>query len=283
MKKPICLFPVFTVACVCNLSAAEPENLALKSAVSASSIEQAAFPPEKAIDGDRKTRWASKPGDREWIMLDFGEPKPVERIQLDWETAAGKEYVIQLSADGKQFTDAYRVTDGKPDAVEIITIKPQQARCVRMQGEKRATQFGYSLREFSVYSTTGNLALFRPVEASSTERKEFAPQLAVDGNPKTRWASAPKDDEFLTVDLEENRKVGRIVLNWERAAGKEYSIQFSPDGKHFSEVYRKLDGEPDAIETFLIKPQDTRFIRIQGIKRATQFGYSIRELEAYEE
>lgn len=258
-------------------------KLAADATVTASSTEKEMHSPEKAADGNAKTRWASKPGDAEWIMLDLGKANTVGEIRLDWETAAGKEYTIQFSLDGNNFTNVFHVIDGKPGDSKIIRIKPQKTRFIRIQGIKRATQFGYSLWEIRVYGDSENSALFRPAKASSMEREEFPPEAAVDGNPKTRWASAHNDNENLTVDLGGEQTVGRIVLNWEKAAGKEYSIQFSPDGKRFSEVYRKLDGQPEAVEEIRIKPRRTRYIRIQGIKRTTQFGYSVRELEAYQE
>ena len=105
---------------------------------------------------------------------------------------------------------------------------------------------------------------------------------AVDGNHQTRWGSARTDNEWIQLDLGSEKTVGKLILKWEQAAGKEYTIQFSDDGRAFTEVFRKTDGKPNASETIQISPRKTRYIRIQGIKRATGYGYSLWEVEAYE-
>ena len=47
------------------------------------------------------------------------------------------------------------------------------------------------------------------------------------------------------------------------------------------EVFRKTDGKRKATETIVIDPVTARFVRIQGIKRATNYGYSLWEIELY--
>jgi hypothetical protein len=69
---------------------------------------------------------------------------------LVWEAAYGKAFAIEVSKDGQAWTEVYRTADGKGGREEI-RFAPVEARWVRMTGTKRATQFGYSLYEFSVF------------------------------------------------------------------------------------------------------------------------------------
>ena len=280
MKKTMLAFLAFASVAACGLYADEMVNLAKGATATASSSQSAEYAPGKAIDGRGNTRWSSKRNDNEWFMLDLGQPKTVGQIRLDWEAAAGRDYVVQFSNDGKTFTDVYTVTNGKKGAREIIRIKPRETRYIRILGRKRASQFGYSLWEMMVYPAVDNLAFGAKATASSTERK-LVPGNAVDGRNDTRWGSERRDNEWLMLDLGAAKTVGKLVLRWEQAAGKEYAVQFSQDGKNFTEVFRKKDGKSGAVETIRVKPQNTRYIRIQGVKRTTPFGYSLWEVEAY--
>lgn len=280
MRKMMLTVLAFASAAACGLFADEMVNLAKGAVATASSSESAQYEPGKAIDGRGNTRWSSKRNDNEWFMLDFGQPKMVGQIRLDWEAAAGRDYVVQFSNDGKNFTDVYTVTNGKRGAREIIRIKPRETRYIRILGKKRASQFGYSLWEMMVYPATDNLAFGAKATASSTERN-LVPVNAVDGRNNTRWGSNRNDNEWLMLDLGSAKTLGRLVLRWEQAAGKEYAVQFSQDGKNFTEVFRKKDGKSGAVETIKIKPQEARYIRIQGVSRTTRYGYSLWEVEAY--
>ena len=113
----------------------------------ASSSDNADRGPEKAVDGDDTTRWSSAFTDQEWICLDLGKTKTISGIELLWEVAFGKEYKIQVSADGNTWTDAFVQTAGKGGRESIVFKDKQECRYVRMLGSKRATQYGYSLWE----------------------------------------------------------------------------------------------------------------------------------------
>ena len=280
MKHTVLLFAACALAASVSLYANDRENLARGATATASSSQSGEFAPNKAIDGRGNTRWASNRNDNEWFMLDLGAPKTVGQIRLDWEAAAGKEYVIQFSNDGKNFTDVYQVTDGRRGAREFINLKPQETRYIRILGKKRASQFGYSLWEVMVYPATDNLVFGATATASSTDQN-LPPEKAIDGRETTRWTSRRNDNEWFTVDLGTAKNIGRIVLKWEYAAGKEYTVQLSEDGKNFTEVFHKKDGKSKATENIVITPRNARYIKIQGIKRATPYGYSLWEVEAY--
>ncbi len=115
----------------------------------ASSIEDYAYIPEKAIDGNPETRWGSEFSDPQWLMVDLGKEITIGKVILHWETAYAKEYDIQVSDDGEKWETVFSEDNGNGGKNEI-TFKPVSARYVRMYGKKRATQWGYSLLEFRV-------------------------------------------------------------------------------------------------------------------------------------
>ncbi|MFD9870836.1 discoidin domain-containing protein [Streptomyces niveus] len=75
---------------------------------SASSFD-AGREPVRAVDGDGVSRWAVSRADRpkadSWIAVDLGRSAEVDRVTLRWESAAGRAYRLQGSADGQKWTD----------------------------------------------------------------------------------------------------------------------------------------------------------------------------------
>jgi len=130
-------------------SSANSVNLALNKTATESSHE-AAFTANAAFDGNIGTRWSSQFTDPQWISVDLGTAKTVSRIKLNWETAYGKAYKLQVSNDGTNWTDVYSTTTGD-GGVDDISITSTSTRYVRMNGTQRNTAYGYSLWEFEVY------------------------------------------------------------------------------------------------------------------------------------
>src|SRR3954469_25454959 len=65
--------------------------------------------------------------------------------------------------------------------------------------------------------------------ASSAENNTLGASNAVDGKTTTRWSSAFADPQWLKVDLGSTQAIGRVVISWEAAYGKDYQIQVSDD------------------------------------------------------
>jgi glucosylceramidase len=124
-----------------------------------------------------------------------------------------------------------------------------------------------------------NLAARKPATASSAERAETDPSLAVDGNTFTRWSSAFSDPQWITVDLGEAKAIGRVRLNWESACAREYQIQVSNDGADWTTVADVRDGHAGVDERRVAA--QGRYVRVYGTARATEYGYSLWEMEVY--
>ncbi|WP_020521979.1 discoidin domain-containing protein [Catelliglobosispora koreensis] len=122
----------------------------------ASSTEASGFGPEKAVDSNTTTRWASLEGaDPQWLRVDLGSTATITRVKLNWEAAYGKAYTVQVSPDGNTWTTAVTVTNGN-GAIDEHTGLSVQGRYVRVHGTQRGTAYGYSLWEFEVFGTAGN-------------------------------------------------------------------------------------------------------------------------------
>ncbi len=69
----------------------------------------------------------------------------------------------------------------------------------------------------------------QPASASSSENQGANPaSAAFDGNTGTRWASVFADPQWIQVDLGTAQSVCKVVLNWEAAYAKTFTIPAEP-------------------------------------------------------
>ncbi len=126
----------------------------------------------------------------------------------------------------------------------------------------------------------GILSVGRPVEVSSVESSNLSGENAVDGRLNSRWASAYTDPQTIAVDLGEVRDIARIVLVWEAAFGKEYKLQVSDDGATWTDLVHETDG--DGGQDDYIVATRGRYVRMEGLKRGTEWGYSLWEFWVFD-
>ena len=122
------------------------------------------------------------------------------------------------------------------------------------------------------------LSTGRPAVASSIE-PGFPPNLAVDGNPATRWSSAFADPQWLQVDLGSPQPLGRVELAWEAAYGRAYQIQTSTNGTTWTPV-ATATARTGGIESHPITGT-ARYVRMFGTERGTPYGYSLFEFRVF--
>jgi hypothetical protein len=127
-----------------------------------------------------------------------------------------------------------------------------------------------------------NRALGQPTFASGGESGlgNENPHRATDGDSGTRWSSPYNDNHWIYVDLGKVYDVDRVVLVWEAAFGSRYDIEFSYDARNWRTVFEERNGTGgrDVIAT---AGESARFVRMRGIQRGTQWGYSLWEFEVY--
>ncbi|WP_424187118.1 penicillin acylase family protein [Actinokineospora sp. G85] len=124
-----------------------------------------------------------------------------------------------------------------------------------------------------------NLANGARATASGAELLNPA-RNAVDGDPRTRWASGWSDNQWLTLDLGAAKQVSRAVLTWESSYAKSYRLQTSPDARTWHDVATTTTGD-GGTDVIAFPTTETRHIRIRGESRATPFGYSLYEFAVY--
>lgn len=127
--------------------------------------------------------------------------------------------------------------------------------------------------------------------------EERIPEYAIDGDFETRWSSAWQqgdastapdpnidenpDDEWIAIDMGDAIDLDRVILYWEAAYGSSYDLELSYDGYFWKTVYEERAGNGGEDNIVFDTPPSGRYLRIHGINRATQYGYSLYEIAAY--
>jgi PKD repeat protein len=126
-----------------------------------------------------------------------------------------------------------------------------------------------------------NLALNKPVTASSLEYGALTAANAIDGSITSRWSSQFTDTQWILVDLGASYSINQIKLFWEAAFARDFQIQISSDAVSWS-ILNSISNNT-TLTNDIILDGTGQYIRIYCTKRATSYGYSIYELEVFGE
>ena len=126
-----------------------------------------------------------------------------------------------------------------------------------------------------------NLCYQKPVSASSIENFEHPAENAVDGSFSTRWSSQFSNPQYIMVDLLDLYHLEVIALAWESAYSSEYILEVSEDNANWIEIIH--DTNANGGNDLFYPEINARYIRVEGLQRATQWGHSLFEIQAFGE
>lgn len=110
--------------------------------------------PVQALDNNTGTRWESAAADPQTFIIDLGQERIFNTLEIVWEGAYAKTFTVSTSSDKANWTPVWNVTGqelaGFP-YTQTQTIDKTTARYVKFEGIERGTGYGYSFWEFRVY------------------------------------------------------------------------------------------------------------------------------------
>jgi hypothetical protein len=117
------------------------------------------------------------------------------------------------------------------------------------------------------------------VDLDLSDPWRFAARYAVDGDPETRWSSAFRDPQWITVDLGATVAISRVRVNWQEAYAKQYTIEVSDDDATWRTV-KSVTKTAEGVDDHEVAAAG-RYLRVHGTERSTPYGYSLWELEIH--
>jgi len=212
----------------------ENRDLALHKKVVASSTAE--NQPAAITDGDTHSRWASEQQDNQWIYVDLGQEEVVRGVELNWEQAYAKKFIVQVSDDAQTWRDASHRATGKVGEQKIVFAEDQRGRYVRILCEERATSWGFSIWDLKVLG--GNVidpALsathFIKLRLTDQQGQLVSENFYWRGNKRTDFTALGKLPQVdLKVRSTISKEPGKYVMhaqvtNPQNAAGVAFAIR----------------------------------------------------------
>ncbi len=235
------------------------------------------------------------------VTVDIGEIDRIPVVQntiptavLPNDTTAVEGYadLKEIFVDVEDGTNLTYTVSGntRPDIVEavigedgVLTLNLAGVIGTSMVEITATDSAGHASRvEFAVQVVdpdVGNVAIGKPA-ISSTVEAAYVATNATDGLPNTRSSTEYADPQWLVVDLEDVFTINQVILRWEAAYGEEYEIQVW-DGSAWQTVYHEPHGDGGIDDLVLSAPVDARYVKMNGIRRGEEWGYSLWEFEIY--
>ncbi len=122
--------------------------------------------PHLAIDADTATSWMSDgKSERQWWVIDFQQEREFGGLVIDWRKGKfAKEYDVDFSDDGKNWTTVYSVKSGNGDR-DYIYLSESETRFFRLNLKKSSNKV-YSICNIdvkNVYFGSSTNAFFKEV------------------------------------------------------------------------------------------------------------------------
>lgn len=251
--------------------------LPVPSAFSASSTREG-LGVDALGDGDRDSIWRSAGAGTQWIAQTLPRGSWVTKVALDWADDPATDVLVQTTANGVDWTDHSRVAvrDGGTSEIPITPTAAIGVRVLLLGGDGDA----YGIRELTV-SSSRNLAIDAPSRASGYAGYNLVYSMT-DGDRDTRWRGNNANSAWSQVDLGSVQPVSTVRLWWEAAYAKTYRIQLSDDGSSWRDAYTTPSGGSDGgLDVITLDGQSARFVRMQTLTRALDYGPSIWEFEVF--
>ncbi|WP_327010021.1 discoidin domain-containing protein [Dactylosporangium sp. NBC_01737] len=200
-------------------------NAAQGKPATASSAENAgANAAGAAVDGNTGTRWSSLFADPQWLRVDLGATQSICQVTINWEAAYGKDFQIQTSNDGTNFTTIKTVTGGT-GGIQTLDVAGS-GRYVRVYGTARGTGYGYSIWEFIVRTGTS------PSGSAST-----TPSTSPSASPTPSTSTGPiqggGDLGSNVIVFDPSQSTATIQTKLDQIFAQQETAQFGPGRVQF--------------------------------------------------
>ncbi len=164
-------------------------------------------------------------------------------------------------------------------------LKAFNAKLEEAKDRGNVAENAYTGLKEGVYYEIGSIAQDKQAEASSTEAAGLEPSKALDSASATRWASEVRETAWFQVDLESRQTFDTIRIDWELARADQYRLTVSDDKQNWHPLNVGNNGvvkATDGKNTLVFPATTARYIKFEGINRATGYGYSFYEFGVYD-
>ena len=257
--------------------------------------EYKGFETDRSWGGDSKWQGQAKVND---VTVEAGQ---AYKVSLDVSSTPAKKILVQTLSGGEYVEKEYDTTVGHIE--QTFVANNDKVNIVVAFGsfsDDEVGKYDVSISNFKLEKTekseeqiekerveallTGdeNIAKGKTAFSNSVKEKDYQPEEAFDGNLGSRYAATSYESGVtLGVDLGKTYKVSSVAFKWENAYATEYNIQVSKDGKAYDTVKTMTADKAETIEVPLDEAVEARYVRIECVKNALNYGYSLWKMGVY--
>ncbi|MBC7784032.1 MAG: discoidin domain-containing protein [Burkholderiales bacterium] len=207
----------------------------------------------------------------------------VSGVTLSWtDVPAESGYNIQRSTDGMTFNTVATTDADETKYVDERTIAGTSYvyRIIAYNsiGSSPSSNVAAVTTKAIGKPPVEHLALNKPTFSSSNETPQLSAANATDGSASTRWSSTFTDPQWIYVDLGAAFNVMEVKLDWDQAYAKSFEINVSDDTQTWRTIYANTDSVGGKQVISGLSGQG-RYVRVLGLKRKTEWGYSLNEFD----
>ncbi|BCR03283.1 hypothetical protein DESUT3_03520 [Desulfuromonas versatilis] len=124
-------------------------NLALGKLATASR-QESGYEAAKAVDSNTSSRWWTRDKDTQWLRVNLNGSYSVSKVVINWHNYYAREYRVQVSSDGRDWTTVREMRDRRGGREEV-TFPARSAQYLRIECRSSASDNGYSIYELEAY------------------------------------------------------------------------------------------------------------------------------------
>ena len=114
--------------------------------------------------------------------------------------------------------------------------------------------------------------------ASSPAHRGMTPAMVVDGDPSSKWDGNFAPGQWLQVDMGGEARIGGVILQWDEAYAREYTIQYSVDGQHWRTAFQTSDAL-GGVDYALFPSVRARYLRLASPPNSANASVALFEFE----
>lgn len=181
---------------------------------SSSSVQSGGMEAEKAIDGNKATRWASSFNEQpSYLLIDLKKSTSFDQMKIYQEAAYAKSFNVEVSTDGKTFTRIYETNNGTTGENNIYFGKEMNAQYVKLNFTAYGSYTTYSIWEVELYKN-GVDRMFEMVEKELSVPAKISTNFTLPNyilNMPIKWSSTSelldiKNDGTVDVTIPKENK-----------------------------------------------------------------------------
>ena len=245
------------------------ENIAKGCSVVASSERN-----DKAInvtDGKLGTRWESEWNvDPQWLYVDLGSTKNINKVGFLWEGAYAKRYYVQISNNATDWQTVAAVKATSAKTVQVTLDKIYSARYVRMYGTRRGLDaYGYSMYEMGVWEA-------KEVPTTETTTTVEVTTVAPTTAEPTTVASTTEATTTTTVTTEATTTT---TVTTEAVTTTEPTTEVATTTKNIQNASTEIATETTVVPTVKTTPTKVKVKKVTRKAKGTKAKISLKKVK----